>query len=145
MQIDRYEGMIPSVIQAQNSANRMKAIVNYMRGKKDITNKELENALKEQGVGFSPRFAQLLADADVLDTEVREEEEIMIDCYFSPYLEGFTYKVNPDATVTVTFGWHTNKTVIVYEPLVYPNTWGDAIIEGKRKITVRRRYWSWKE
>ena len=73
-------------------------------------------------------------------SEVRAEEEIMIDVD-----EGSRWlkiKLNGDGTATVQKPYSENP-FIVYNPTIETDQWGWVKVTGKRKIQVKRKYYTW--
>ena len=73
-------------------------------------------------------------------SEVRAEEEIMIDVDESN--RWLKVKLNEDGTATVQKPY-SDKSFIVYTPTIETDRWGWMKVTGKRKIQVRRKYYTW--
>lgn len=73
-------------------------------------------------------------------SEVRAEEEIMIDVDESnPWLK---VKLNEDGTATVQRPYNDSP-FIVYDPTIETTRWNWIKVTGKRKIQVKRKYYTW--
>lgn len=73
-------------------------------------------------------------------SEVRAEEEIMIDV--DECNHWLKVKLNGDGTATVQKPC-SNKSFIVYEPTIETDQWDGIRVTGKRKIQVKRKYYTW--
>lgn len=73
-------------------------------------------------------------------SEVRAEEEIMIDV--DEYNCWLKVKLNKDGTATVQKPC-SDKSLIVYDPEIETDEDGWMKVTGKRKIQVKRKYYTW--
>lgn len=73
-------------------------------------------------------------------SEVRAEEEIMIDV--DECNRWLKVKLNGDGTATVQKPYG-DKPFIVYDPEIETTEYGWMKVTGKRKIQVKRKYYTW--
>lgn len=112
--------------------------------------KQGERARVELDRIFAEKFGWTVGSATALldwfrsygwvKSEVRAEEEIMIDVDESN--RWLKVKLNGDGTATVQKPYG-DKSFIVYEPTIETDRWGWMKVTGKRKIQVKRKYYTW--
>jgi hypothetical protein len=112
--------------------------------------KQGEKARVELDRIFAEKFGWTVGSATALldsfktygwvKSEVRAEEEIMIDV--DECNRWLKVKLNGDGTATVQKPYG-DKPFIVYDPEIETTEYGWMKVTGKRKIQVKRKYYTW--
>ena len=133
---NKYEAMAPYVETAQNSAQRMNALVNFIRSAgRPVTTRELNEAVRG-----GENLAKYLLAYGVIGSEIRAEE--FKDIKVSEYIRRADSIIFKSKTEIIFRPDYKKEVTLSDYTINESGFWIE--IKGTRKVQVKRKYWFWK-